>query len=104
MTMHAIKARSAPDPRELATVAVKFQPAGEQSAWLAALESEVTRLESVGVIHHAQVEPVFPGQSDPRFASLFVVKFHGSAADVAAELRRLKGVKDARPSAPRRAL
>jgi hypothetical protein len=90
------------DSRSLETVVVRFRSNEEQSAQLERLKEAVVLLMSADLIRKAQVEAVFVGAKDPELASLFVVRFLGSASDTAEYLRRLRGVIDAGPAAGRR--
>ena len=86
-------------------VTVRFGPTEDSQAELrAVLGRALHKLESRGVATGAQVEPVFPGDSDVRWKGAFVVRFCGPVVQVVQALKSVPGIQTAYAASQRRAV
>lgn len=86
-------------------VTVKFGPTERSQAELRVmLGRALSALENKGLTSGAQVEPVFPGDSDMRWKGAFVVRFCGPVVQVVQALKSVPGIQTAYAASQRRAV
>ena len=84
----------------MTTVTVRFVPCERSQRDLqVSLDRALT-----AVTRNANVEPVFPGETNPRWKGNFVVRFSGPDREILAAIRAVPGVEEAFRAPSRQAL